>query len=77
MSASFSCCCRGIEDDDDGVFSRSVAVVSVRLRVGGTDPTSVTLDAAAGVVAPAKEEEEKSCLAEVSGESAKGRVTSP
>jgi hypothetical protein len=51
-------------------------VVSVRLRVGGAGPTSVTLDAAAGVVAP-KEEEEKPCLAGVLGESAKGRVTLP
>jgi hypothetical protein len=52
-------------------------VVSARLRLGGTGPTSVTLDAAADVVAPMEEQEGKSCLAEALGESAKGRVTLP
>jgi hypothetical protein len=51
--------------------------VSARLRLEGTGPTSVTLDAVAGVVAPPMEEEETACPAEVSGESAKGRVTLP
>jgi hypothetical protein len=52
--------------------------VSARLRLEGTGPTSVTLDAVAVVVAPPMEEEEgKSCLAEALGESAKGRVTLP
>ncbi len=62
-------------DNDDG-FSRSEDAVSVRLRSGGTGPTSVTLDAATGVPAP-PEEKEKSCPAEVSEGRAKGRVTSP
>jgi hypothetical protein len=56
----------GSGGDDDG-FSRSVAVVSARLRLEGTGPTSVTLDAAAGVVAPPMEEEETACPAGVPG----------
>jgi hypothetical protein len=50
-------------------------VVSARLRLEGTGPTSVTLDAAPGVVAPPMEEEETGYPAEVPEESAKGRVT--
>jgi len=37
-------------EDADGVFSRSVAVVFVRLRPGGAGPTRVTLEAAAEAV---------------------------
>jgi len=51
--------------------------VSARLRLEGTGPTSVMLDAAADVVAPLMGEEETACAAEVPGESAKGRVTLP
>jgi len=42
-------------EDDDGVFSRSVAVVSVRLRPGGAGPTRVTLEVAAEVVGTEEE----------------------
>ena len=38
-------------EDDDGVFSRSVVVVSVYLRPDGAGPTRVRLEAAAEVVA--------------------------
>jgi hypothetical protein len=40
-------------------------VVSARLRLEGTGPTSVILDEAAGVVARPMEEEETVCPAEV------------
>ena len=52
-------------------------MVSARLRLEGTGPTSVTLDAAAGVVDPPTEEGETACPEEVPGESAKGRATLP
>jgi hypothetical protein len=46
------------------VFSRSVAVVSARLRLEGMGPTSEILDAATGVLARPMEEEETVCPAE-------------
>ena len=81
MSTSFfSCCwcCREAEDgSDEGTFLRSEAVVSVRLRLAGTGPTSVTVDADAGVVAPMEEEGVKFGPTGVSGDSAKGLLTLP
>ena len=52
-------------------------MVSVRLRLAGTGPTSVTVDADAGVVTPMEEEGVKFGPAGVSGDRAKGLLTLP
>ena len=61
-------------EDEDGVFSSNVAVVSARFRARGTVLTRVVLDAAAEV---APKDAGVVYLVEERPESAKGRVAFP